>query len=90
MPQQPARNPALRARTRGRTFRVRFDLKTCYELERAAAVRNLAPEVLLSAIGRTVVHATSSMPCSTTNQTIRHGRSARHFRSAPDAENAYG
>jgi hypothetical protein len=56
VPQQPARNPALRARTRGRTFRVRFDLKACYELERAAAVRNLAPEVLLSAIGRTVVH----------------------------------
>jgi|AmaraimetFIIA100_FD_contig_41_5086740_length_661_multi_3_in_0_out_0_1 hypothetical protein len=44
-----------RARTRGQTFRVSLGVRDCVELERAAAERKLAPEALLSAIGRVVV-----------------------------------
>ena len=40
---------------RGKVFRVSLDLKLCLELERAAAVRGLEPEVLLNAVGRVVV-----------------------------------
>jgi hypothetical protein len=44
-----------RPRTRGRTFRVSLNIQCCRELERAAAVRGLDPEVLLNSIGRVVV-----------------------------------
>jgi len=47
--------PRGRPRGRGKTFRVGLDLKLCAELERAAAVRGLKPEVLLNSIGRVVV-----------------------------------
>jgi hypothetical protein len=44
-----------RPRVRGRMFRISLDVEYCRELERAAAVRGLDPEVLLNAIGRVVV-----------------------------------
>ena len=44
-----------RSRRRGKVFRVRLDTRGCIELERAAAVRGVNPEVLLNAIDRVVV-----------------------------------
>ena len=44
-----------RPRGRGKTFRVGLGLALCTELERAAAVRGLNPEVLLNRISRIVL-----------------------------------
>jgi hypothetical protein len=44
-----------RLRTRGQIFRVSLDARLCVELERAAAVRGIDPEVLPYSIGRVVV-----------------------------------
>jgi hypothetical protein len=44
-----------RPRGRGRMFRVSLDRKLVDELKRAAAVRGLAPEVLLNSISRVVL-----------------------------------
>ena len=44
-----------RSRMRGKTFRVRLEVRLCAELERAAAVRGLEPETLLNGVGRIIV-----------------------------------
>jgi hypothetical protein len=48
----PRRFPA---HPRGRWYRIRFDAELCCELERVAAERHVAPEILLNAIGCTVI-----------------------------------